>query len=84
MVWYDSNQKTVCPVYYNNSPAANYNVKGVRMDNDRILVILANEIPDFCPNCKNKELYGGYAIDYDVGVVICRECNCIVLVKEEL
>ena len=54
------------------------------MNNDRILAILINEIPDFCPNCKGKKLYGGYATDYDVGIIICKDCGCIILVKEDL
>ena len=54
------------------------------MNNDRILAILTNEIPDFCPNCKGKKLYGGYATDYDVGIIICKDCDCIILVKEDL
>ena len=55
------------------------------MNNDnKILAVLTNTIPDFCPNCKSKELYGGQATDYDVGVIICKDCDCIILVKEDL
>lgn len=54
------------------------------MNKNKILAALTNKIPDSCPNCKSKELYGGQATDYDVGIVICKDCGCIILVKENL
>lgn len=54
------------------------------MNEDRILSILTNVLPDSCPNCDSKKLYGGYATDYDVGVVICEDCGCVIYIKEDL
>lgn len=54
------------------------------MNEDRILSILTNVLPDSCPNCHSKKLYGGYATDYDVGIVICEDCGCVIYVKEDL
>lgn len=52
---------------------------------NKILAVLTSEIPDFCPNCGgNKELYGGYATDFDIGIIRCKKCNCLIFVKEDL
>lgn len=56
------------------------------MNNDnKILAALTNGIPDSCPNCGgSKELYGGYATDFDIGIIRCKKCNCLIFVKEDL
>ena len=56
------------------------------MNNDnKILAVLTNGIPNFCPNCGgNKELYGGYATDFDIGIIRCKKCACLIFVKEDL
>lgn len=62
------------------------NVKEYSMNNDnKILAVLTNGIPDSCPNCGgNKELYGGYATDFDIGITRCKKCACLIFVKEDL
>ena len=55
------------------------------MNDNKILAVLTNGIPDFCPNCGgNKELYGGYATDFDIGIIRCKKCACLIFVKEDL
>ena len=62
------------------------NVKEYAMNNDnKILAVLTNGIPDSCPNCGgNKESYGGYATDFDIGIIRCKKCACLIFVKEDL
>ena len=62
------------------------NAREYAMNNDnKILAVLTNEIPDSCPNCGgNKELYGGYATDFDIGIIRCKKCACLIFVKEDL
>lgn len=66
--------------------ADNFNAKEYVMNNDnKILAALTNGIPDSCPNCGgSKELYGGYATDFDIGIIRCKKCNCLIFVKEDL
>lgn len=54
------------------------------MNNDKILSMLTNIAPDCCPRCNGKELYGGHATDVDVKIVICKDCGCIIYIKEDL
>ena len=56
------------------------------MNNDnKILAVLTNVIPDSCPHCgEDKELCGGYATDLDVGIIKCKKCDCLIFVKEDL
>ena len=56
------------------------------MNNDnKILAVFTSEVPDSCPNCGgSKELYGGYATDFDIGIIRCKKCYCLIFVKEDL
>lgn len=56
------------------------------MNNDnKILAVLTNVIPDSCPHCgEDEELYGGYATDLDIGMIKCKKCDCLIFVKEDL
>lgn len=53
--------------------------------NNKILAVMTIGIPDSCPNCGwNKELYGGYATDFDIGIIRCKKCGCLIFVNEGL
>lgn len=64
--------------------ADDFNAKEYAMNNDRILAIVTNEVPNTCPNCDSKDLYGTYDIDLKHPVGVCGRCGCLIYINEDL